>query len=401
MAQHDSVTRRGFVGGIAILLVAIAGTGGAAEGTHFVWFGTYTGKNTGSEGIYVSRFDAERGTLSAPELAVAANNPSFLAVHPKLPVLYAVAETSTTGDTPSGAVLAFAIDPSTGKLRPMNEQLSGGGGPCHLSVDRSGQVVVAANYGGGSSICLGLAADGSLKPVVTGTPGGFVQHVFDRAGDAGINPGRQEAPHAHSADIAPDGRFAFVCDLGLDQVIVYALDGAKATIAPHSTAHLKNGVGPRHFAMHPGGGFAYCVNEMDLSVTAFSFDPKTGSLTPLQTLSTLPEGVTDRKGFSCAEIAVHPTGRFVYASNRGHDTIAVFAVDEATGRLTFRGVEPIRGKTPRHFALSPDGRFLFAEGQASNTVAIFSVDPKTGMLGFTDRSITVPAPVSAVIRPID
>lgn len=397
MALRDSVTWLGFCGGLMLLLAAATAT--AADGTHFVWFGTYTGAKTGSEGIYVARFDAERGTLTAPQLAAAVTNPSFLALHPTRPVLYAVAETSTTAGGAGGAILAWTIDTKTGTLQPLGQQLSGGAGPCHLCVDRAGKVVVAANYGGGSSICLGITADGGLAPVVAGMPGGLVQHTFD--GTAGTHPQRQEKPHAHSADIAPDGRFAFVCDLGLDEVIVYALDTDKATLAPHSIARVANGAGPRHFTLHPHGRFAYCVNELDLTVTAFAFDAQAGTLTPIQSLSTLPEGVVDRKGFSCAEIAVHPTGRFLYASNRGHDTIAMFAVDEATGRLTFRGVEPIRGKTPRHFALAPDGRFLLAEGQASNTVAIFSIDPATGMLRFSERSITVPAPVSAVFRPIE
>jgi len=373
----------------------------AAEGTHFVWFGTYTNKQTGSEGIYVSRFDAERGTLTEAELATPATNPSFLALHPRLPVLYAVAESPGPDGKPAGTVAAYAIDPANGRLALMNAQPSGGGGPCHIAVDRAGTVLVAANYGGGSTICLGIEADGRLKPVATGTPGGFVQHAYDRDGAVGINAGRQEKPHAHSADISPDGRFAFVCDLGLDQVIIYAVDTARATIAPHAVARVTNGAGPRHLALHPRGRHAFCVNELDLTTTAFSFDPHAGTLTPIQSLSTLPEGVTDRTGFSCAEIAAHPTGRFLYASTRGHDTIAVYAVDEATGRLTFRGAEPIRGKTPRHFALAPDGRFLLAEGQASNTVTVFSVDPTTGMLRFTDRSISVPSPVSAVFRPID
>lgn len=401
MASRDLVVRSTFAGGLAAMVIAAARLACAADGTHFVWFGTYTGPKTGSEGIYVARFDAEQSTLAAPELAATAKNPSFLALHPSLPVLYTVAETSDTAGKPAGAIQSWAIDTKTGRLRLLNERLSGGPGPCHLCVDRTGKVVVAANYGGGSTICLGIAPDGSLNPVVDGMPGGFLQHTSSRGAEPGINLQRQEKPHAHSADISPDGRHAFVCDLGLDEVIIYALDTAKATLAPHGRARVANGAGPRHFALHPGGRFAYCVNELDLTVTAFAFDSQAGTLAPLQSLSTLPEGVVDRTGFSCAEIAVHPSGRFVYASNRGHDTIAIFTVDEATGRLTFRHAEPIRGKTPRHFAISPDGRFLLAEGQASNTVALFSIDPKTGMLVFTERSITVPAPVAAVFRPIE
>lgn len=366
-----------------------------------VWFGTYTGQATGSEGIYVSKFDSARGTLSAVTLAAAARNPSFLALHPTLPVLYAVSEAAGPDGKPEGTVTAFSIDGGTGRLTEMNHQSSGGAGPCHLSVDRGGRALVAANYGGGSSICLGLEADGRLRPAVSGTPGGFIQHRHDRAGEAGINAARQKGPHGHSADIAADGRFAFVCDLGLDRVLIHALDVDRATIAPHGAGTVRNGAGPRHFAMHPGGRFAACVNELDLTVTAFAFDPRAGTLTEIHSLSTLPEGITDRTGFSCAEIAFHPSGKFLYASNRGHDSIAIYTVDTATGRLTFRGAEPTRAETPRHFAVSPDGRFLLAEGQKSNSVAIFTIDPETGMLGFTDHVIAVPAPVSAVFRPIE
>ena len=392
----------------AILTVSIIWVGAintasaraADTATHLVWFGTYTNEKTGSEGIYVSRFDAASGAVSPPELAVAAKNPSFLALHPTLPVLYAVSEAAGPDGKPAGAIMAYAIDEATGRLTMLNHRSSGGSGPCHLSVDRGGKVVVAANYGGGSSICLGLAADGSLEPVVSGEPGGFIQHAYDRDGEAGINIKRQEKPHGHSADIATDGRFAFVCDLGLDQVLIHALDTDRATIRPHAVAAVKAGAGPRHFAMHPSGRHAYCVNELDLTVTAFDFDPQAGRLTPIQSLSTLPEGVTDRTGYSCAEIAVHPSGRFLYASNRGHDTIAVFGIDLATGKLAFHAAVPAQVQTPRNFALAPDGRHLLTEGQNSNTVAIFSIVPETGMINFIHRTLAVPAPVSAVFRPL-
>lgn len=396
---------RRLLGIVAIAITWMAAVHGPAAwaadaATHLVWFGTYTNQKSGSEGIYVSRFDAARGALSPPEVAAAARNPSFLALHPTLPVLYAVSEAPGPDGKPAGAVMAYSIDEATGRLTLLNYQSSGGSGPCHLTVDRSGKVVVAANYGGGSSICLGLAADGSLKPVVSGEPSGFIQHGYDRAGEVGINAKRQEKPHGHSADIAPDSRFAFVCDLGLDQVLIYALDPDQATIRPHAAATVKTGAGPRHFAMHPSGKHAYCVNELDLTVTAFDFDPQAGTLTPVQSLSTLPEEVTNRTGFSCAEIAVHPSGQFLYASNRGHDTIAVFGIDTATGRLSFQAAAPAQVQVPRHFAITPDGRHLLTEGQNSNTVAIFSIAPTTGMLDFTNRTLAVPAPVSAVFRPL-
>jgi 6-phosphogluconolactonase len=331
----------------------LAATACAAE--HLVWFGTYTGPKTGSEGIYVARFDDATG--------------------------------------------AFAIDRATGRLTPRNHRPSGGAGPCHVSVDADGRVALAANYGGGSAICLGLAADGDLETVVEGAPGGFLQHAYDRKPDEGFDARRQDKPHGHSIDPTPDGRFAIVCDLGLDKVFVHALDRERATLAPHGFAATKAGAGPRHFALHPGGRFGYCVNELDLTVTAFAFDPEAGTLSELQTLPTLPAAVTERRGFSTAEIAVHPTGKFLYASNRGHDSIAAYAVDAATGRLTFLGVEPARVKTPRHFAIAPGGRFLLTAGQDSGTVAVLALDAKTGQLSFTDRTLAVPGCVCICFQP--
>jgi 6-phosphogluconolactonase len=359
----------------------------------FVWFGTYTGGPANSEGIYVSRFDAATGKLTAPVLAAAAKNPSFVALHPTLPVMYAVSEVADADGKPTGAVLALAIDEATGTLSKKNHQSSGGGGPCHVSVDRTGRVALAANYGGGSAICFGLTADGSLEPVVAGTPGGFIQHE-----GTGPNPQRQEKPHGHSINPTADSRFAVTCDLGADRVFVHALDVGKATLAPHGFGRGTPGGGPRHFAFHPGGRFGYAVNELDRTVTAFAFDPQAGTLTEVQTVSTLPADVTDTKGFSTAEIVAHPGGTFLYASNRGHDSIAMYAVDRGNGRLTFLGAEPIRGKTPRNFVVDPTGKFLLAAGQNSHTVTVFAIDGETGRLSFTGQSLDVPSPVCIRFR---
>jgi 6-phosphogluconolactonase len=379
---------------LAAVLIPVAGR--AAEVP--VWFGTYTNPKTASEGIYVARFDTERGTFTEPVLAAAVKNPSFLAFHPRLPMLYAVSEIAGADGKPGGGVAAFAVDEQTGLLTSRGTESSGGGGPCHLSVDSTGQAVLAANYGGGSVICLGLTAEGGLKPVVAGEPGGFVQHAYDRAGVPGINPKRQEQPHAHSIDVSPDSRFVLCCDLGLDEVLVYRLDAERATLAPHGTARVAAGAGPRHFTLHPGGRFAWCVNELDLTVTGFQWDAAAGRLTEIETLSTLPADVTDRTGFSCAEIAVHPTGKFLYASNRGHDSIAMYAIDGATGKLAFLGIEPAQVTTPRHFAIAPGGKYLLAAGQNSGTVAVLAVDAATGRLSSTGESIDVPAPVCVMFR---
>lgn len=391
------------VAAVAIALTAsLVGAPQAEAAERFVWFGTYTGGPGKSEGIYVATFDDATGRLSPAKLAGTEKNPSFLAVHPRLPMLYAVAEVGTFDGKPGGGVAAFAYDPATGMLIPKGTQAAGGSGPCHVSVDPAGKVVLAANYGGGSTICLGLAADGSLEPAVTapaGEPAGFFQHGWPRAGEFGLNTGRQEKPHGHSVGVSADGRFAVACDLGLDQVIVFKLDAEKATIQPHGYARVKTAAGPRHFAFHPSGRYGYAVNELDLTVTAFAYDPEAGSLRELQTLSTLPADVTDRKGFSCAEIVAHPSGRFLYASNRGHDTIAIYAIDEAKGTLTFLGVQPIEGAMPRNFAVDPTGKFLLVGGQNSNTVSVFAIDQSTGRLKFTGTKIDCPSPVSIVFGP--
>jgi|688.fasta_scaffold24296_4 6-phosphogluconolactonase len=365
----------------------------AASG-QLVWFGTYTGGPAKSEGIYVSRFDTATGKLSAPVLAAAAQNPSFLALHPTLPVLYAVSEVAETDGKPTGEILSFAIDEQTGRLTQKSRRPSGGTSPCHLSVDRTGRVVLAANFGSGSVICLGLEADGSLKPVVEGTPGGFIQHEGQ-----GHAPQQKLVPRGHSIYPSSDGRFALACDLGLDKVFVHALDVGKATLAPHGFGATKTGAGPRHFALHPSGRFGYAVNEKDLTVTAFAFDPQAGTLTDFQTLSTLPADVTDTKGMSTAEIVAHKNGKFLYASNRGPDSIAMYAIDEPSGKLTFLGVEPIRGKTPRNFVIDPSGRFLLAGGQNSNAVTVFAIDQSSGKLSFTGHSLDVPTPVCIRFRP--
>ena len=358
----------------------------AGGGDTLVYFGTYTGKK--SKGIYVSRFDTKAGALGTPELAAEASSPSFLAVHPKGRFLYSVNEVSKISDKPAGGVSAFAIDAASGKLTPLNQQSSGGPGPCHLIVDKAGRNVLVANYGGGSVASLPVNKDGSLKEASA-----FVQHK-----GSSVNRSRQEAPHAHGIYLDPANRFAFVPDLGLDQLVAYRFDSSRGTLAANEPAFapVASGSGPRHFAFTPNGRFAYVINEMLCTVTAFSYDSKRGALSEIQTLSTLPEGESVKSGYSTAELFSHPSGKFLYGSNRGHDSIVSYAIDGKSGKLTRVGHTPTQGKIPRSFGIDPGGRWLLAANQNSDNVVVFKIDPSTGQLAAAGGSIEVGAPVSVV-----
>ncbi len=348
-----------------------------------VYVGTYSGPK--SEGIYAYRLDLKTGKCTPLGLAAKVKNPSFLAVHPTQEFLYSVSEIEDRNGKPTGGVSAFSIDRTSGKLAKLNDQSSEGRGPCHVTVDKTGKVALVANYGGGSVASLPIGADGKLAPAASA-----IQHEGKSA-----NPERQEGPHAHSINPSLDNRFAVAADLGLDKVLVYKLDPASGTLAandPPSTS-VKPGAGPRHFAFHPSGKYAYVINEIDCTVTAFAYDAEKGVLTELQTLSTLPEGEKVEPGYSTAEVQVHPSGKFVYGSNRGHDTITVFAVDKANGKLRQVQNVAIDGKVPRGFGIDPTGKFLLAGGQASDTITVFRIDPQSGKLASTGQKLEVGSPV--------
>ena len=367
---------------------------GFVQADHFVWFGTYTGKPPRGNGIYVSRYDEITGEISRPKLATKIKNPSFLVVHPTLSIVYAVSEIADLNGKPTGGIISFVVDMRSGQLTQQSVQPSQGKGPCHLSLDATGKSLLAANYGSGSVICLGINDDGSLLPPVATTqdkPGGFIQHA-----GTGPNKSRQQGPHGHSMNATSTGKFAISCDLGADKVFVHKLDVPTAVITPHNSTPTQPGGGPRHFALHPRLPFGYANNELDMTVTAFRFDAVEGNLQKIHSASTIPDSIQERTGFSTAEIAIHPSGKFLYVSNRGHDSIALFGINEQSGKLSLKSVEPTRCQTPRHFAIAPDGKRLYAAGQASGTITAFTIDSETGKLSFTKRMLKVPKPVCIV-----
>jgi 6-phosphogluconolactonase len=351
------------------------------NGRLWVYIGTYTGGK--SKGIYRLDLDLATGKLTSHGLAAETANPSFLAIHPSHTLLYAVGEVEDFGGKNSGAICAFKIDPKTGKLALLNRQSSGGGGPCHLVVDRAGKHVLAANYGGGSACVLPIKPDGSL-----GERTAFVQHK-----GSSVNKQRQEGPHAHSINLDAANHFAFVADLGLDKVMIYKYGADKGTLTPNEppSASVAPGAGPRHFAFHPSGRYAYVINELQSTVTAFHYDPERGILETLQTVSTLPRGY--KGDTTTAEVQVHPSGKFLYGSNRGHNSIAIFAIDEETGKLTAHGHQTNQIKIPRNFGIDPTGKYLLVANQDADTVVVFRIDAKTGELTPTGNVAEVPKPV--------
>jgi 6-phosphogluconolactonase len=353
----------------------------AADTELLAYFGTYT-NNGNSKGIYCYRFDLASGKLTSVGVTEGIKNPSFVAIHPTGKYLYAVSEVADADGKPGGAVSAFALNRKTGQLTPLNHQSSEGAGPCHVNVDKTGRCALVANFGSGSVASLPIKQDGSLEKAASA-----IQHE-----GSSVHPTRQKSPHAHSFNLSPDNRFAFAADLGIDKIMIYKLDPAKATLTPNDPAFGKvpAGSGPRHFSFHPSGRFAYVCDEITSAVTAFAYDANKGALTEIQTISTLP--AEDEKN-STAEIQVHPSGKFVYCSNRGHDSLAIFTIDEKTGKLTAAGHQKTLGRTPRNFGIDPTGAYIVACNQGTDNVAVFKVDPTSGKLTQVGEPISIPTPV--------
>jgi len=361
--------------------------------THLVYVGTYTSFEPDArgraEGIYTYRLNPDTGELSFVAVTGDVPNPSFLTVHPDRSTLYAANEVTEIDDHPGGAVSAFAIDRESGALTFLNRQPSHGTDPCHVSVERDGGSVFVANYTSGSIAVLPIEDTGRLAPA-TDTR----QHK-----GSGPNPDRQEGPHAHFIVPDPSNRFVLAVDLGLDKVLVYRFDAERGVLTEHDppSAPLPPGSGPRHLAFHPDAPYIYVINELASTISTCAWDASAGTLQVLDTISTLPDGFDGKN--SCAEVRVSPSGRFVYGSNRGHNSIAVFAIDEQHGTLIPTGHVSTEGRNPRNFTIDPAGRFMLVANHDTDTIVTFRIDEETGDLTPTGHVTTVPSPVCVTIMP--
>ena len=340
-----------------------------------MYVGTYTGQ--GSDGIYAWRFDSNTGALRALGLMAKSENPSFLAISPDRKFLYAANETN------AGAVTAFSIDAVSGALTELNRVSARGDGTCYVTVDHTGRVALAANYGSGSLASFHIDQAGRLSEAVS-----YIQHT-----GTGADRERQGSPHAHSINLSPDNRFAISADLGTDELNVYRVDGSSGSLTPNDppAIKMKPGDGPRHFTFHPNGKFAYAINELHSTVTALAWDKSRGALTSIESVSTLP---ADYKGESTtAEVQVHPSGKWLYGSNRGHDSIAVFRVDRKTGKLKLIQNAPTDGSQPRNFRIDPSGKWLMAANHRGNNMRLFRINSRTGELTAQGETINLNSPV--------
>lgn len=354
---------------------------GGRSGEQMIYVGTYT--NSGSRGIHLLRFNPETGRIVNAGLAAEVVNPSYLAIAPGGGRLLAVNEVATLDGQPGGGLTSFAISPQTGLLTRINQINSGGAAPCYVTVDPDGEYVLAANYSGGNLIVAPVGRDGRL-----GAASDRVQHS-----GTGGNPQRQSGPRAHCVVFAPDRRHVVAVDLGIDKVLIYRWDARRGRLLSSTPGELRTrpGAGPRHIDFHPNGRFAAVINELDSTLISCAWDGAKGVLTEIQTVPTLPAGFAGVN--YCADVHFHPGGRFVYGSNRGHDSLAIWQIDPKTGRLNQVGHEATGGRNPRNFVIDPTGRWLLAANQGSDSIILFRIDPSTGRLTRTGEPVSIPTPV--------
>jgi 6-phosphogluconolactonase len=364
------------------ILLGICTAQSSTTSKYLAYVGTYT--DHGSKGIYAYHFDSKTGRLTSIGLAAETENPTFLALDPRRKFLYAANEIPNYNGQPTGAVSALAIGPKTGQLSLLNQISSRSPGPAYVTLDRTGKYVLIANYGVGSVAVFPILENGSL-----GEASAFVQHT-----GSSVNLDRQSGPHAHAIELSPDNRFALAADLGIDQLLVYPFDQSTGKLGEARVHKIDPGSGPRHLRFSPDGRFVYLINEMRSAIAAFSYDMANGGLSDLQTISTLPKDFTGKS--TAAEIQISSSGKFLYASNRGDDSIAVYAIDKLKGTLTPIEYVPTKGKTPRHFTLDPSGSWLLAANQNSGNIVIFRVNDKTGRLSPTGEIVEVASPVCII-----
>ena len=348
-----------------------------------VWIGS-----SGDAGIHHVTLNTESGKMSGPKLAAEMNGAGFLAMHPNGGFLY-----STAKQNREGGVAAFRIEPGASpklkKLKKLNFISTGDGGAACVGVDKTGQVLMSAQYGGGSTSTYSINQDGSLGERV---------EVVEHGAGSGANPKRQKTSHPHWVGTSPDNRFLMVPDLGMDRVVVYELDSDTGKLTSHSKIAVPPGSGPRHMKFHTTGQFAYVLNELTLTVSVFEYDATTAKFNNIQLIESLPDNLKGKRLDSAAEIRIHPSGNFVYTSNRGHDSITVFSVNQDTGKLKFVQRESIRGSWPRNFNIDPSGKWLIAAGANSNTLALFRIDGASGKLEFTQNTVNVPSPICVLFE---
>ncbi|HEU4995842.1 MAG TPA: lactonase family protein [Gemmatimonadaceae bacterium] len=391
MTDRFDPSRRDFLAVSALGLVGFASRArglqvdAAMPDSELLYVGTYT-DNTKSEGIYLVRMTSSSGELRVIGTVKAGANPSFLAIHPNGRALYAVNEVQERSGKAAGGVSAFAIAADTGSLSRINEQSSEGAAPCYVSIDRRGRAVLVANYVGGTVALLPIQGVGALAAA---------KHVAQHRG-TGPNKERQEAPHAHCVVPDPSNVYALAADLGIDRVLVYHMDLDAGALHEVGGAHLRPGAGPRHLTFHPSLPLVFVANELDSTVTSLRFDAKSGALSALQTISTLPAGWAGTN--YPADIHFASSGRTLYVSNRGHNSIAVFSAAPGTGELALAQTIPTGGDWPRNFSLDPTGKWLLVANQRSGNIVVFSRDSATGTLATTAQRLAIPSPVCLRFR---
>jgi 6-phosphogluconolactonase len=378
--MKTTLTRRTFIQTSAVSVAGLSyvrSSFSAGQELRF-YVGGYASND--QKGIHLCSLNTQTGELSIKQGFSGVINPSYLCLSPNKQFLYAVNETGKFKEISGGSITAFAIDQNDHSLRLLNQQASHGGSPCYVCVDQQSAYVFLANYNGGNAASYAIQPDGSLSEALS-----IVQHE-----GSSVNPRRQKKAYAHSIVLSPDNRFAFVADLGIDKLMIYRCQEGKLIANQPPFVQVQPGAGPRHFTFHPNGKLAFLINELDCTLMSFTYDADKGALHAIQTVPSLPQDYSGNN--TCADIHVHPSGKFLYGSNRGHDSIVAYAIAE-NGTLTYIAHESTQGKTPRNFALDPQGHFLLAANQETGNIVSYRIDAQSGKLTPTGHAIEINRPV--------